>query len=226
MIGTDEVILRLALGVFFGGVIGYERQAHGRPAGFRTHMLVCMASVLLMLLSEHYYEYASPTLDSSFVRIDPARIAAGAITGIGFLGAGVILKIGVTVQGLTTAASIWTVSAIGLATGTGMYLASSVTFVITLVVLLILRAVEKMMSKLIFKILVVSGRDDLEEESLKQVLSQHNAVVYGQDYERDVERREVVLRYTVAVKDTVSFKALLDALSSLQAVKKVSLRSH
>jgi putative Mg2+ transporter-C (MgtC) family protein len=89
MLTSNEIIMRLLLGTLFGGVIGFERQVHGRPAGFRTHILVCIAAVLIMLVSE-YYQYLS-TIDPSYIRIDPGRIAAGALAGVGFIGAGVVL---------------------------------------------------------------------------------------------------------------------------------------
>ena len=111
MISTEELLIRIALGAVLGGLVGLERHVHGRPAGFRTHILVCTALVLLMEVSE-YYHYLG-TQDPSYVRVDPGRIAAGAITRIGFLGAGVIIKMGASVQGLTTAARIWMVAAIG-----------------------------------------------------------------------------------------------------------------
>jgi hypothetical protein len=84
MLTTNEIIIRLLLGTLFGGVIGFERQVHGRPAGFRTHILVCIAAVLIMLVSE-YYQYLS-SIDPSYIRIDPGRIAAGALAGVGFIG--------------------------------------------------------------------------------------------------------------------------------------------
>src|SRR5512147_847711 len=121
MLSNYEIILRLALGTLLGGIIGFERQTHGRAAGFRTQLLVCVACVLIMIISEGYY--LQTATNPQFMRIDPTRIAAGAMTGVGFLGAGVILKMGVTIQGLTTAACIWIVSAIGLAIGAGLYVA-------------------------------------------------------------------------------------------------------
>jgi putative Mg2+ transporter-C (MgtC) family protein len=118
------------LGTLLGGIIGFERQTHGRPAGFRTQLLVCVSCVLLMIISEGYYADSG---QAGLMRIDPTRIAAGAMTGVGFLGAGVILKSGASVQGLTTAACVWIVSAIGLAIGAGQYVAAIVGFVITFV---------------------------------------------------------------------------------------------
>jgi putative Mg2+ transporter-C (MgtC) family protein len=92
MIPTTEILLRLLLAAIIGGVIGFEREVHGRAAGFRTQLIVCVAAVLIMVVSENYYFYIRG-LDP-LIRIDPARIAAGALIGIGFLGAGVIIKSG------------------------------------------------------------------------------------------------------------------------------------
>ena len=104
MIPVYEMIIRLLLGALIGGIIGFERELHGRAAGFRTQLLVCVAAVLIMVISENYYFHLH-NLDST-LRIDPARISAGALMGIGFLGDGVIIKSGYRVRGLTTAASI------------------------------------------------------------------------------------------------------------------------
>src|SRR5512147_1931130 len=147
--GLYEITFKLFLGAVLGGVIGFERQTHGRPAGFRTQLLVCVACVLLMIISENYYAHGR--LTEEYVRFDPTRIAAGAMTGIGFLGAGVILKTGLSVQGLTTAACIWIVAAIGLAVGVGQYVAAVAGFVITFVSLWLLRILESQMPRLLFK---------------------------------------------------------------------------
>jgi putative Mg2+ transporter-C (MgtC) family protein len=108
------VIARIAAALLIGGLIGFERTFHGRPAGFRTHALVSVASALLMLVTVYQADWmtAAP-LDT--IRTDPTRMAQGIMTGIGFLGAGVIFKEGLTVRGLTTAASIWVTAAIGIA---------------------------------------------------------------------------------------------------------------
>src|SRR5690242_4726458 len=100
-----EITLHLASAWVAGSLIGLERSFHGRPAGFRTHALVCLASAVLMLLTVYQQEWFPPVGDT--VRLDPQRMAQGIMTGIGFLGAGVIFKEGSTVRGLTTAASIW-----------------------------------------------------------------------------------------------------------------------
>ena len=124
-----------------GGLIGFERSYHGRPAGFRTHTLVCVASSALMLVTlyqAHWY----PEHFSGRVALDPTRMAQGIMTGIGFLGAGVIFKEGLTVRGLTTAASIWITAAIGILAGIGFYFPLAVTTVLTLVTLSLFRWIE------------------------------------------------------------------------------------
>src|SRR5918993_4607091 len=129
----DELVIvaRIAAALLVGGIIGLERSFHGRPAGFRTHSLVCVASALLMLVTVYQNEWmTSVPLDA--IRTDPTRMAQGIMTGIGFLGAGVIFKEGLTVRGLTTAASIWITSAIGVLVGIGFYFPVIVATVLTL----------------------------------------------------------------------------------------------
>jgi putative Mg2+ transporter-C (MgtC) family protein len=130
----------LLAGLCAGALIGYERSYHGRPAGFRTHSLVCMASSLLMLVTVYEAHWVRVASDS--VRLDPTRMAQGIMTGIGFLGAGAIIKEGLTIRGLTTAASIWITAAIGVLAGIGFYFPLVVSVVLTLGVLSVFRWIE------------------------------------------------------------------------------------
>jgi putative Mg2+ transporter-C (MgtC) family protein len=154
MISYYEIVIRLLLGAAIGGLIGFEREIHGRAAGFRTQLIVCVAAVLIMIISENYYHYMQG-LDQS-LRIDPARIASSALVGIGFLGAGVIIKSGFSIRGLTTAASIWIVSAVGLAIGAGLYFEGAVTAVITIIALMTLRMIERKIKVLRYNRITVS----------------------------------------------------------------------
>jgi len=131
-----EIIIRLVLAVLLGGVVGFERESHRRPAGFRTHILVCVGSALVMMVSAYGFT------DFQGYLVDPSRIAAQVVTGVGFLGAGTILRHGSTITGLTTAASIWIVSGIGLAIGIGFYLGAVVATLMALVSLVMLRSIE------------------------------------------------------------------------------------
>lgn len=133
-----EVILKLTLACILGGLIGLERESLNRPAGLRTYTLVCVGSTLAMLVSlEMYFQYYHT------VNADPGRIAAQVISGIGFLGAGTIMREGTTVRGLTTAAGLWVVACIGLAVGAGMYMPAIVSTVLILFVLVYFVRVER-----------------------------------------------------------------------------------
>jgi putative Mg2+ transporter-C (MgtC) family protein len=139
---TDLVIIgRVAGALAIGALIGFERTFHGRPAGFRTHALVCIASAILMIVTVYQNQWMT-LVEHDAIRTDPTRMAQGIMTGIGFLGAGVIFKEGLTVRGLTTAASIWVTAAIGILVGIGFWFAAVVGAVATLIVLALFRIVE------------------------------------------------------------------------------------
>ena len=137
MITDIQIVVRLILSIVLSGLIGLERQLHRRYAGLRTHILVSMGSCLIMLTSLYVFD-----IYKNIVPLDPARIAAGVITGIGFLGAGTIIRDRAEVKGLTTAASLWVVAAIGLAVGCGFNKAAIFATVLALIVLFVLRRAE------------------------------------------------------------------------------------
>ena len=121
-----EMVLRLLLAAALGAIIGYQRERAGKPAGLRTHILICVGAALFTVASLYGFGAVA----------DPSRVAAGIVAGIGFIGAGAIIRTGEgIVAGLTTAATIWAVAAIGLAAGAGLYLVSAVTTVLILIVL-------------------------------------------------------------------------------------------
>lgn len=130
-----EIAARLLLSCVLSGLIGLERESHGRPAGLRTHILVSLGSCLVMLVSIFGFSFAKVS--------DPGRLAAQVVSGIGFLGAGTILREGATVKGLTTAASLWVVAGIGLAMGSGFYSAGLIVTLFSVLILLFLEPVEK-----------------------------------------------------------------------------------
>jgi putative Mg2+ transporter-C (MgtC) family protein len=198
MIEPYEVILRLIIGAIIGAVIGYERQQHGRPAGIRTHLLVCSASVIIMIISTEYFHLSA--IDPSYIRVDPARIAAGAITGVGFLGAGVIIKSGPSVIGLTTAACLWMVSAIGLAIGAGLYLLSISGFILTYLSLFLVRKFEKNSPALHYKLLSITTKIMGRNQQLLDSIKNTGCVITNIDYEMDKTRD--ILSYFI----TISFK--------------------
>src|SRR5437879_4208275 len=116
-----EMVLRLLMAFLAGFVVGWERESHGRPAGLRTTILACVASALAMILSEVLFTQSAALMGSGSWRPDPARLGAGILTGIGFLGAGTILRHANIIVGVTTAATLWFVTVLGLAFGSGQY---------------------------------------------------------------------------------------------------------
>lgn len=136
-VNFHTILLRLLLSLVIGGCIGWERERRQQPAGLRTHILIALGSTLLMLISIHI-----PQTFKNFQNGDPGRIAAQVVSGIGFLGAGAIFRLGINIKGLTTAATIWVVAAIGLAIGSGLYTGALVCTVLILFVLIVLDKVE------------------------------------------------------------------------------------
>ncbi|MBS4031133.1 MAG: MgtC/SapB family protein [Clostridiales bacterium] len=140
-ISNVDLIIRLLLAGVLGGLVGYERERHNRPAGLRTHILVCLGSSLVMIVSVAGFGGGMGASG------DQARIAAQVVSGIGFLGAGTIMRQGSAVRGLTTAASLWVVAAIGLATGIGLYVAAVATTILVLLSLYLLSGVEEYLAR-------------------------------------------------------------------------------
>lgn len=132
-----EAVLRLVLAMIVGGIIGLEREQSNRPAGFRTHTLVCVGSALVFLTSEYVFEAYH-----EIVNMDPTRLAAQVISGIGFIGAGTIIHYGPNIKGLTSAATLWVVACLGLAVGAGFYWGAITTTIIVYITLKLLKKVE------------------------------------------------------------------------------------
>ncbi len=168
------IVARVLGAVAIGALIGFERTFHGRPAGFRTHALVCIASALLMLVTV-YQNHWMTELPIDFIRTDPTRMAQGIMTGIGFLGAGVIFKEGLTVRGLTTAASIWVTAAIGILIGIGFWFAAVLGAIATLTVLSLLRFIEMKLPSEFYAHHVLCFRRSavMSEEKLRELLGRY-----------------------------------------------------
>ena len=182
---SDEyigILVRLIAALAAGGIIGLERSFRGRAAGFRTHALVCLASSMLMMVTV----YESQWFVHGGVRatVDPTRMAQGIMTGIGFLGAGVIVKEGLTVRGLTTAASIWVTAAIGILTGIGFYYAAGLGVVLVLGTLSVFRWIEgRMPTELYANFTVRFARDAIMPElKVRQLVAQHGFSVANLNY--------------------------------------------
>jgi len=174
---------RLVGALIAGGLIGLERSYHGRPAGFRTHALVCIASSLLMLVTVYQWEWL-PGGHMETIRTDPTRMAQGIMTGIGFLGAGVIFKVGVNIHGLTTAASIWTTAAIGILVGAGFHFPAMLSVMLVLGTLAIFRWVEARMPSqyYAFHSIRFDRGNAMAEEEVRALLANHGFTVANMGY--------------------------------------------
>ena len=210
-----EMCLRLVAALAAGGIVGLERSYRGRAAGFRTHALVCVASCLLMLVTV-FESYWIGRIAAARVVIDPTRMAQGIMTGIGFLGAGVIVKEGLTVRGLTTAASIWITAAIGILTGIGFYFAAGIGTVLTLGTLSVFRWIEGMMPAEFYANFLIRFRrtEVMAEEQLRRLIAEHGFSVANMSYRIAGQGREfeyqMVLR-TLHAANTQKLSARLAA---------------
>src|SRR3990170_539778 len=193
------ILIHLGAAVLAGGLIGLERAYHGRPAGFRTHTLVCTASSLLMLLTVYQWQLlVNAPLET--VRVDPTRMAQGIMTGIGFLGAGVIMKDGLTVRGLTTAASIWMTASIGILLGIGFYFPAIVATLLTLGTLSLFRWVEAIIPSQYYARLHVrfKSQDLLPEPKLRTLITGHGFSVANLSYQLSDEGK--VFEYQMTIR--------------------------
>ena len=203
-----------------GGAIGLERSFHGRPAGFRTHTLVCLASSLLMLVTLYQWKWL-PDMPLETIRSDPTRMAQGIMTGIGFLGAGVIFKEGLSVRGLTTAASIWITAAIGILIGIGFYVPAVIATVLTLGTLSVFRTIEsKLPSQSYAHHYMRFDRNDMmTEEQVRTLLAQHGFAVANMSY-RIIEGELFEYRMVIRSSNPRSASRLAEHLRDLKTVRE------
>lgn len=218
-----ELLVRLLLGGVLGAIIGYERDLHGRPAGLRTHALVGLASSTFMVVSTMfvYFQGYGP---NDLVGVDASRIAASVVSGIGFLAGGAILRTGITVQGLTTAAGLWLVAAIGLAAGGGMYLVSAVATIAGVVTLTVLRRFEDKTNDPVHSKLSLGLDDDSTVlKSATDALAKLNVTLSHVSYERDVTTAKRTFEATLSLPSALDSQELLATLEALPGVKRVRL---
>ncbi len=179
----SEFLIRILIASLLGGLIGLERDIHGRAAGLRTHLLVSLGAAVFTILSGVIAGSVGP----SGFQGDPGRIAAQVVTGIGFLGAGVIIKEGINVRGLTTAACLWTVAAIGMAAGSGCYLLAVSTTGIALIGLVIIKYFESLYSKDSYRILCISTPIEVNTSRIIDIVKSSRLRVLTCDIEKNYE---------------------------------------
>jgi len=214
-----EMTWRLLAAVFAGGMIGLERSFHGRPAGFRTHTLVCTASSLLMLVTVYEALWFVPQA-SIRIALDPTRMAQGIMTGIGFLGAGVIVKEGLSVRGLTTAASIWITAAIGILMGVGFYFPAAIATALTLGILSLFRWIELKMPIQSFHHFSVRFTRDavMPEIELRELIGKHGFKVASLNYRMVAEGKYFDYRMMLSTLDEGNVQTLSESFRGTASV--------
>lgn len=215
-----ELILRILVGTLLGGVIGYERDIHGRPAGLRTHALVALASATFMVVSTQlaYYQHYLP---GDLTEVDGSRIAASVVSGIGFLAGGAILRTGISVQGLTTAAGLWLVAAIGLCAGGGMYLESVAVTVTGVTVLTILRRFEDKDDRVRRRLQLTLTDAALGTDALVAKLAALDLVPSVEGWNRESAQRQLTLEVRLPRVDGES--RLVSALEAEPGIMRMQL---
>jgi len=219
-----ELLLRILIGTVLGGAIGYERDLHGRPAGLRTHAIVALASATFMVVSTRFIYFQHYGKDD-LVSVDPSRIAASVVSGIGFLGAGAILRDGITIKGLTTAAGLWLVAAIGMAAGGGMYVESLFATVMGLVTLTLLRRFEDRgvrVSRRRLSVTIDSSRSSMA--AIADRLVKLGAEVREDEYERMAGGKEARATFELRLPPSLDPQTLVDALERDEAVRTLKLQ--
>ena len=211
-----EIVARLLLVTLLAGVVGYERERHGRAAGFRTHILVGVGSCLMMLTGLYLMEALAGQ-----VEVDPTRLAAQVISGIGFLGAGTILRFRASVRGLTTAASLWAIAGIGLAVGAGFTFGAVVATLIVFTALVGLSGWERRIRKDWYQVLVVETRaSTVDLSSIRRVLAEYEVEIRDLEIKRTEQPETSIVELHVKLLSERDTDGILNDVLRLEGTRR------
>ncbi len=225
MVSEVEIIFRFVLASVLGGVVGWEREVHGRQAGVRTYLLVSLGSALIMVVSEFLVVTYQGGPLREIIRGDPGRIAAQAISGIGFLGAGVILRYRDSIRGLTTAACMWVVCAIGLCVGAGYYLFGFTVSAIALISLVGLKRWERIIRKDRYQQMVVISEDiEGQIDRIQAIIEKYKFKVTRLGIKRNFHEKELTLHFYLRYRDIQPNRNMYQEVFGLQGIKQVELK--
>lgn len=216
-----EMVIKLLLSAFLGGLIGLEREVHARAAGLRTHILVATGSTLIMMVSNHMFFLFQEQTASSVIRLDPGRIAAMTMSGIGFLGAGTIIQSKEIVRGLTTAACLWVIAAVGLAVGCGFFFPAVITSVIALISLYLLHYLESFLKRNWYRTVRLISGDDRHFPAIEQVLAAHRVHILRVSVDKNLAQQEVTYDIDIRMKKDIRDFTIVHELSSIDGLKRV-----
>ncbi len=217
MITETEIVVRLLLSAVFGGIIGLEREIRSRSAGLRTHALVGLGSTMFMIVSQYMWFIYGSKAD-----VDPSRIAAQIITGIGFIGAGTIMKSRFTMKGLTTAASVWTVASIGMAVGAGLYKIGFAATAVAILILTLLEKVEPLLNRNWYNNISISAVEkDALIGTIKSIINEVKGEIKSFSLEKDKEKGTLEIFATVKFKKKNVSEDITKKLADVDGVRKV-----
>ncbi|MEI6634089.1 MAG: MgtC/SapB family protein [Chlamydiota bacterium] len=222
MITTWQIVIRMLVTAVLGGLVGLERERHNQPAGLRTHIILAIGSTLAMCVSINLAMQFHPLAPNG----DPARLAAQVLSGIGFLGAGAILRYGTNVRGLTTAASLWTIAVVGLAVGAGHYIPAIAATVLLFGVLQALDLLEKKyLGHLVPKTITIKAKDRYGVvDEVKGILQNFNTEVKTMSFAKDLESHEIEIEAVTKIPGGESVDKIFFALSSIKDVRTVEVQ--
>jgi putative Mg2+ transporter-C (MgtC) family protein len=223
VITHTEMLLRIVVGGVLGGAIGYERDRRRHPMGLRTHLIVAMASATFTVVSTQFV-YAQHYGDDDLVHVDPSRIASAVVTAVGFLAGGAIVRTGISIQGLTTAAAIWLVTAIGMCAGAGMYVEGVAATVLGLAALTGLRWFEERGGHFVPRRVCVELDDKAKDAAaVVEALRAIDATVEDLEYEKrlDGDKARVVVTLRVECTDKVTAARLVEIIEAVSGVRRV-----
>ncbi len=214
-----DIIVRILLSCILGGLIGLERESLNKSAGFRTHILVCIGAALIMIVSQDIYYVFQGTAN-----VDPGRIAAQVVSGIGFLGAGTIMREGATVKGLTTAASLWVVAGVGLAVGAGLYFPALITTGVVFLALIYLGKVERVIAGLtnVMVLFVTAENRPGQLGRIGSFLGERNILILNIQMKQMMDDKRVMFEIDIKIPPDVKVNELLYEISDIPGVYQVS----
>jgi putative Mg2+ transporter-C (MgtC) family protein len=212
----SDILIPCLLALFFGGLIGFQREKAERPAGLRTHALVCLGSTVFTIVS--YLGF------SSLAGVDPSRVAAGIVAGIGFIGAGVIFRQGTLVKGVTTAASIWIVASIGISLGTKLYYLALLATLFGFITLSILKHIEDKVIRLPNYVVRITVSQDFKDvNKMLKIFKRESVYVKSRKYESDDENNTKIYTFKLSSKHPEFSSYIIEELGKFKKIKKINI---
>jgi putative Mg2+ transporter-C (MgtC) family protein len=223
--GLLDILLRILASLVTGFIIGLERERRGRAAGLRTNMLVCVAACLAMLGAHLLYAQVDATLAGNSWRPDPNRVAQGVLAGMGFLGAGTILRQGTVIHGLTTAAGLWLVTVLGLTIGSGYFVLGGAGLAIAILILLIMTQIEKRIDNERYVTAVITlAMEGTQPLQIRQQIEAAGAQVVRMDFHYDLPQKQKTVSCDLRFRTTHYLdysQAIVDKLLQQQGVQQI-----